>query len=136
MPLISMMVIRRAMQRTSRSWSRRPYARAKPAWEKCCRARDNRPLGEQRPMWRDLLAIVPVGLVLGLLAFGRYGGRSTEPNRKTIALVGVAAILGGPVAMQLLGLGGWLLVVATVTAGFTAYAATRGGPRRPTAPQG
>ena len=85
-------------------------------------------------MWHDLLAIVPVGLALGLLAFGRYGGRSTQPNRKTIVLVGVAAILGGPVAISLLGLGGWLLVVATLTACFTAYAISRGGPGRPAAP--
>jgi hypothetical protein len=79
-------------------------------------------------MW-DLLALVPVGLALGLLAFGRYGGRTTEPNRKTILIVGIAAILAGPVAIEILGFGQWLIVVATATGALTVYAVTRGGPR-------
>jgi hypothetical protein len=87
-------------------------------------------------MWRDLLVLVPVGLAMGLLAFGRYGGREGQPNRRTIVLVGVGAIVAGPVAIGLIGFAAWLLVVGTATAGLTVYAATRGGPGRPAAPQG
>jgi hypothetical protein len=87
-------------------------------------------------MWRDLLAIVPVGLVLGLLVFGRYGGRPTQPTRRTIGAVGFAAILAGPVAIELLGFGNWLLLVGAATAVLTVYAAGRPWLRRPAAPQG
>jgi hypothetical protein len=87
-------------------------------------------------MLGEMVAIVPVSLVLGLLAFGRYGGRTTEPNRRTVVLVAFGAVIAGPVAIELLTFTGWLLASGTATAAVTVYAALRGGPRRPAAPHG
>jgi hypothetical protein len=79
-------------------------------------------------MW-DLLALVPVGLAMGLLAFGRYGGRENEPSRRAVVIVGIAAILAGPVAIEVLGFAQWLIAVATATGALTVYAVSRNGPR-------
>lgn len=73
----------------------------------------------------DLLLLVPVGLALGLVAFGEYGDRRTEPTPTRIALTAVATIVLGPLAVETLGLFVWLLGVAAVVAAITAIALLR-----------
>jgi hypothetical protein len=76
-------------------------------------------------MFTDLLILVPVGLALGLVAFGRYGNRDPEPTPARIALTAIAAVLLGPVAVDALGLFVWLLGVAAVVAAITMIAMLR-----------
>ena len=76
-------------------------------------------------MFTDLLLLVPVGLALGLLAFGHYGDRRPEPTPGRIAATAVATIVLGPVAVEALGLFVWLLGVGAVVAGITALALLR-----------
>ena len=76
-------------------------------------------------MFTDLLLLVPVGLALGLLAFGHYGDRRPEPTPRRIAATAVATIVLGPVAVEALGLFVWLLGVGAVVAGITALALLR-----------
>ncbi len=76
-------------------------------------------------MLTDLLLLVPVGLALGLVAFGHYGDRQPEPTPGRIALTALATIVLGPVAVQALGLFVWLLGVAAVAAAITALALLR-----------
>lgn len=73
----------------------------------------------------DLLLIVPVGLALGLVAFGHYGDRRPEATPARVALTAVAAAVLGPLALQAVGLFAWLLGVAAVVAGITALALLR-----------
>jgi hypothetical protein len=81
-------------------------------------------------MLTDLLILVPVGLALGLVAFGRYGDRGyPEPTPLRIALTALAAVLLGPVAVEALGLFVWLVGVAAVAAGITMIALLRTPPR-------
>lgn len=83
-------------------------------------------------MLTELLLLVPVGLALGLVAFGRYGDRRPEPTPARVALTAIATIVLGPVAVQALGLFAWLLGVAAVVAAITALALLRTPPpRRP-----
>lgn len=81
-------------------------------------------------MLTDLLLLVPVGIALGLLAFGEYGGRRAEATPARIALTAVATIVLGPVAVETLGLFVWLLGVAAVVAAITALALLRTPPPR------
>ena len=83
-------------------------------------------------MLTDLLLLVPVGLALGLVAFGHYGERRPEPTPLRVVLTVLATILLGPVAVGLLGLFLWLLGVAAVVASITALALLRdpAAPRR------
>ena len=82
-------------------------------------------------MLTDLLLLVPVGLALGLVAFGHYGDRHPQPTPARIALTAVATIVLGPVAVQALGLFVWLLSVAAIAAAITALALLRAPqPRR------
>ena len=82
-------------------------------------------------MLTDLLLLVPVGLALGLVAFGHYGDRHPQPTPRRIALTAVATIVLGPVAAETLGLFLWLLSVAAVAAAITALALLRAPqPRR------
>jgi hypothetical protein len=83
-------------------------------------------------MWATLLTLVPVGLVLGLLAFGEYGSRHVEPTRGRIAVTAAAAVLLGPVAVQAMGLLLWMLGVLVVVCGLTMVAMLR-TPQQPAA---
>lgn len=76
-------------------------------------------------MWATLLTLVPVGLVLGLLAFGDYGAGWREPTRTQIAAVAAVAVLAGPVASAVLGLFGWLLAILVAVCVFVIVAMLR-----------
>lgn len=79
----------------------------------------------------DLLLLVPVGLALGLVAFGHYGERRPEPTPARIAATALATVVLGPLAAQVLGLFLWLLAVAAVAASIAALAVLRAPqPRR------
>ena len=66
-------------------------------------------------MWASLITLVPVGLVLGLLTFGRYGGRTpAPPTPGRVVPVAAVALLIGPVAAALLGLFQWLLLLVVL----------------------
>jgi hypothetical protein len=79
-------------------------------------------------MWADLLTIIPVGVGLGLLAFGRYGGRNVRPTPRGATVVGVMSFLLGPVAVGVLGFFGWLLLLLVMVAAMIVAAVLR--PRR------
>ena len=81
-------------------------------------------------MWASLLLVVPVGLVLGLLAFGDHGGSRLRRTPASLTAVGVAALAAGPVAVELMGAFFWLLGVALVVACFTIVVVLR-VPRHP-----
>jgi hypothetical protein len=68
-----------------------------------------------------LAALVPILLAFTLIALAHDD--ELRPRRMAQVLGG--AIIGGPVAMTLLGFGGWLLMVALSVAALTAYAARR-----------
>src|SRR4051794_28498686 len=56
-----------------------------------------RPRTDPARMWTALVTLVPVGLALGLLAFGRYGERRPPvPTARSVATVAAAALLMGP----------------------------------------
>jgi phosphatidylserine synthase len=68
-------------------------------------------------MWASLITLVPVGLVLGLLTFGRYAGRTPAPvTPGRVVPVAAVAVVMGPVAVSALGFFAWLLVVMIVVA--------------------
>lgn len=83
-------------------------------------------------MLTDLLLLVPVGLALGLVAFGHYGDRRPEPTPVRVALTALATIALGPLAVEAVGLFVWLLGVGAVVAAITAIALWRtpAAPRR------
>lgn len=76
-------------------------------------------------MFADLLVLAPVGLALGLIVFGHYGDRRPEATPRRIAATAAAALLLGPVAVEVLGLFVWLLGVAAVVASVAMVAALR-----------
>jgi hypothetical protein len=83
-------------------------------------------------MFTNLLILVPVGLALGLVAFGRYGDHHAEPTPLRVALTALAAVILGPVAVDAFGLFVWLLGVGAVVAAITMIAMLRPPPpRRP-----
>jgi hypothetical protein len=82
-------------------------------------------------MFTDLLLLVPVGIALGLIAFGHHGDRRPELTPTRVALTAVATIVLGPVAVEALGLFVWLIGVAAVVCAITALALLRTpSPRR------
>jgi hypothetical protein len=88
---------------------------AQGAWRKASNAR----------RMAELIAFVPTLCALSLVVFGLGGYQPTAP----IVLWTVAgAIMGGPVAVNLFGFLGWLVMIVAGTVACTAYAAGR---RRP-----
>jgi hypothetical protein len=81
-------------------------------------------------MWAAFLMIVPTGLVLGLMAFGHYGRRDVRPTFRSVFVIGVVAILVGPVAVLALGFLTWMIVVGLGVAALTMLALLR-TPREP-----
>ena len=80
-------------------------------------------------MWVSLLTLVPVGLVLGLLTFGRYAGRTpAPPTPGRIVPVAALAILIGPIAVAALGLFQWLLLLVVLVGGIFMFALLRTPP--------
>jgi hypothetical protein len=78
-----------------------------------------------QPRMAELIAFIPTLCALSLVVFGLGGYQPTAP----IVLWTVAgAIMGGPVAVNLFGFAGWLVMVVAGTVACTAYAAGR---RRP-----
>ena len=69
-----------------------------------------------------IAALVPILLAFTLIALAHDG--DLRPRR--MAQVFLAAIVAGPVAMTLLGFGGWLLMVALSVGALPAYALRRG----------
>ena len=73
----------------------------------------------------ELIAFIPTLSALSLVVFGLGGYQPTAP----VVLWTVAgAIMGGPVAVNLFGFAGWLVMVVAGTVACTAYAAGRGRP--------
>lgn len=81
-------------------------------------------------VWAAFLMIVPTGLVLGLVAFGRYGSRDVRPNFRNVIVVGIFATLLGPVAVLAVGFLAWIMLVAVGVALLTMLAVFR-TPRSP-----
>jgi hypothetical protein len=70
----------------------------------------------------EFIAFIPTLCAVSLVVFGLGGYQPTLP----IVLWTVAgAIMGGPVAVNLFGFGGWLILVVAGTLACTAYAAGR-----------
>ena len=70
----------------------------------------------------EVISFIPTLCVIGLVVFGLGGYEPTAP----IVLWAVAgAIMGGPVAVNLFGFAGWLVMVVAGTVACTAYAAGR-----------
>lgn len=73
----------------------------------------------------ELIAFIPTLSALSLVVFGLGGYQPTAP----VVLWTVAgAIMGGPVAVNLFGFAGWLVMIVAGTVACTAYAAGRGRP--------
>jgi hypothetical protein len=73
----------------------------------------------------ELIAFIPTLCALSLVVFGLGGYQPTAP----VVLWTIAgAIMGGPVAVNLFGFAGWLVMVVAGTVACTAYAVGR---RRP-----
>lgn len=82
-------------------------------------------------MWTALVTLVPVGLALGLLAFGRYGERRPPvPTARSVAPVAAAALVVGPLAVALLGFLLWLVCVVIAVAAILMVAMLRTPPLR------
>jgi len=82
-------------------------------------------------MWTALVTLVPVGLALGLIAFGRYGERRPpEPTARSVAPVAVATLVLGPLAVAALGFLMWLVCVVIVAAAMLMVAMLRTPPLR------
>lgn len=79
--------------------------------------------------WEGLITVVPVGLALGLLVFGRYGRRRPVPPTpgRILPLIAVAVLLG-PVLLNALGLFVWLLALAIIAAAVLMVAMLRTPP--------
>ena len=70
----------------------------------------------------ELIAFIPTLCALSLVVFGLGGYQPTAP----VVLWTVAgAIMGGPVAVNLFGFAGWLVMIVAGTVACTAYAAGR-----------
>ena len=73
----------------------------------------------------ELIAFIPTLCALSLVVFGLGGYQPTAP---AVLWTVAGAIMGGPVAVNLVGFAGWLVLVVAGTVACTAYAAGR---RRP-----
>jgi hypothetical protein len=83
-------------------------------------------------MLESLITLVPVGLVLGLLTFGRYAGRTpAPPTPGRILPVAAVALLLGPVAVSVLGLFQWLLLLLILVGAILMIAMLRTPPAPP-----
>jgi MFS family permease len=83
-------------------------------------------------MLGSLLTLVPVGVALGLLTFGRYGDRTPVPlTPGRIVPVGIVAVLLGPVAVTVLGVFVWFLGIAILVAATAMVALLRTPPPAP-----
>jgi hypothetical protein len=77
-------------------------------------------------MWTALDTLVPVGLALGLIAFGRSGvGRPPVPTARRVVPGAAATIVLGPVAVASLGFLNWLLCVVIAAAALLMVAMLR-----------
>jgi len=76
-------------------------------------------------MLLSLITVAPIGLVLGLLAFGSHGPRALRPTPGAMSAVAVLAFVIGPVALNVLGLFGWLLALAAVSGAIVVVAMLR-----------
>src|SRR4051794_16760068 len=84
------------------------------------------------PMVASLITLVPVGLVLGLLTFGHYAGRTPAPlTPGRVVPVAALALLLGPVAVSELGFLQWLLLLVTLVAAILVVAMLRTPPSPP-----
>jgi hypothetical protein len=72
----------------------------------------------------ELIALPPVAFALWLLA-GSAGGSDRWSARERAGMVAGGAVVVGPIALATLGLFGWLLLIAALTAALTAYAVAR-----------
>jgi len=73
----------------------------------------------------ELIALLPTLCALSLVVFGLGGHQPTAP----VVLWTIAgAIMAGPVAVNLFGFVGWLVMIVAGTVACTAYAAGRGRP--------
>ena len=80
-------------------------------------------------MWTTFMTIVPTGLVLGLIAFGTYGGRPRPvPTKARIAATAVASVVIGPVVAAAVGFFLWMTLVAAGAAALTMVALLRTPP--------
>jgi hypothetical protein len=80
-------------------------------------------------MWASVITIVPVGLVLGLLTFGRYAGRTPAPATPgRVVPVAAVAVLVGPVAVAALGFFQWLVALLIVVGAILTVATLRTPP--------
>src|SRR3954467_14799595 len=83
-----------------------------------CMASNARPMAE-------LISFVPPRRALGVVVFGLGGSQPTAP----VVLWTIAgAIMGGPVAVNLFGFAGWLVMVVAGTVACTAHSAGRRAP--------
>jgi len=74
----------------------------------------------------ELIALPPVAFALWLLA-----SASGLPLRERVGIALGGAVVVGPLSLVLLGLFGWLLLVAVLTVGLTAFAVARRAGRLP-----
>lgn len=72
-----------------------------------------------------VLSAVPIGIAIGLLAFGTYGGRQPVVNRPRVAAAAAATVALGPGALALLGLLDWIMLLAVLILLLTVYVAGR-----------
>lgn len=78
-----------------------------------------------------VMSLVPVGLGLFLLTFGLPERRLLAFTPRNTVLVGIAAVLVGPVALIELGLAGWLALIALLVACVLFLAGLSPSRRRP-----
>ena len=83
----------------------------------------------------ELIALPPVAFALWSLA-AAAGLPERWSLRERAGMVLGAAVVLGPLALAALGLFGWLLMIAALTAVITAYAFARRDGRRPRRPSG
>ena len=78
----------------------------------------------------ELIALPPVAFALWLLACAPGGLPHWAVRERAGVAIGAGVVLG-PLALALLGLFGWLLVLAVVTVALTLFAAARRADRLP-----
>lgn len=81
----------------------------------------------------ELIALPPVAFALWLLV-NAIGLLERWSLRERVGITLGGAVVAGPLALALLGLFGWLLLVAVLTVGLTAFAVARRAGRLPHRP--